>query len=265
MAKKSNAGASTLNPADDAPELTDDFSATATLRDGARVVRRGRPRLAAPKELVSIRFPAATLARLRALGPGWQGVVVRAARPGVIERLDARDLVPPFTPGALRGGSHVHLFSPDGRLVSFTYEDAVLDAPPRIEGDKLYGAGAADMKSGLASVIFALKALASAWPEGRAALAARFVVVSDEEIGSPSSRALFAALAPRTTEALVFEAGRTNDRIVTRRKGGGLYTIEAGLPPATFDDTAHAVRPLHQHHAVGETIKGILHPWRNDL
>ena len=59
-----------------------------------------------------------------------QGVVVRAARPGVIERLDARDLVPPFTPGALRGGSHVHLFSPDGRLVSFTYEDAVLDAPP---------------------------------------------------------------------------------------------------------------------------------------
>ena len=61
-----------------------------------------------------------------------QGVVVRAARPGVAEPLDARDLVPPFTPGALRGGSHVHLFSPDGALVSFTYDDAVLaDPPPR--------------------------------------------------------------------------------------------------------------------------------------
>jgi hypothetical protein len=48
----------------------------------------------------------------------------------VIERLDARDLVPPFTTGALRGGSHVHVVSPDGRLVSFTYEDAVLDAAP---------------------------------------------------------------------------------------------------------------------------------------
>lgn len=57
-----------------------------------------------------------------------QGVIVRAARPGVAENLDARDLVPPFTPGALRGGSHVHTFSGDGRLVSFTYEDAVLDA-----------------------------------------------------------------------------------------------------------------------------------------
>lgn len=58
-----------------------------------------------------------------------QGVVVHAAEPGVAVPLDARDLVAPFTPGALRGGSHVHVFSPDGRLVSFTYEDAFLDGP----------------------------------------------------------------------------------------------------------------------------------------
>lgn len=57
-----------------------------------------------------------------------QGVVVRASRPGVTENLDARDLTPPFTAGALRGGSHVHVFSPDGAAVCFTYEDAVLEA-----------------------------------------------------------------------------------------------------------------------------------------
>ncbi len=57
-----------------------------------------------------------------------QGMVVRASRPGVAENLDARDLTPPFTVGALRGGSHVHVFSPDGAAVSFTYEDAVLEA-----------------------------------------------------------------------------------------------------------------------------------------
>lgn len=65
-----------------------------------------------------------------------RGVVVRADRPGRAETLDARDLLPPFTPGALRGGSHVHMFSPDGRLVSFTYEDAVLAAAARFAQTK---------------------------------------------------------------------------------------------------------------------------------
>ncbi len=55
-----------------------------------------------------------------------QGLVVDWDRPGLPVPLDARDLTPPFTPGALRGGSHVHVFSPDGRFVSFTYEDHVL-------------------------------------------------------------------------------------------------------------------------------------------
>ena len=57
-----------------------------------------------------------------------RGVIVRCGAPGAIEPLDARDLVSPYTPGALRGGTHVHQFSPDGRMVSFTYEDAILEA-----------------------------------------------------------------------------------------------------------------------------------------
>ncbi len=78
MAKKNAAGSGILDKADDAPELTDAFFAAATVRDGDKIVRRGRPKLAEPKQLVSIRFPAATLLRLRAMGPGWQGVVVKA-------------------------------------------------------------------------------------------------------------------------------------------------------------------------------------------
>lgn len=57
-----------------------------------------------------------------------RGAVVDVARPGVARPLDAMNYAPPFTPGALRGGSHVHVFSPDGQWVSFTYEDAVLAA-----------------------------------------------------------------------------------------------------------------------------------------
>ncbi|MBN2506909.1 MAG: DUF3748 domain-containing protein [Verrucomicrobia bacterium] len=56
-----------------------------------------------------------------------QGVVVDVRRPGAARPLDARDLTPPFTPGALRGGSHVHVWDGAGEWVSFTYEDAVLE------------------------------------------------------------------------------------------------------------------------------------------
>jgi len=55
-----------------------------------------------------------------------RGVMVDEISPGVAIDLDARDLVPPFTSGALRGGSHVHLFSADGSRVGFTYEDHIL-------------------------------------------------------------------------------------------------------------------------------------------
>jgi len=55
-----------------------------------------------------------------------QGVVVDVQRPGVARNLDARDMTPPFTPGALRGGSHVHVWDAAGEWVSFTYEDEFL-------------------------------------------------------------------------------------------------------------------------------------------
>lgn len=55
-----------------------------------------------------------------------RGVIVELARPGWTANLDARDITPPFTPGALRGGSHVHVWDPAGEWVSFTYEDHVL-------------------------------------------------------------------------------------------------------------------------------------------
>lgn len=58
-----------------------------------------------------------------------QGVIVDARGNGGTSstiNLDARDLTPPFTPGALRGGSHVHVWDAAGEWVSFTYEDHVL-------------------------------------------------------------------------------------------------------------------------------------------
>ena len=61
-------------------------------------------------------------------GPHRAGMIVKEIDPGVGINLDARDVTPPYTPGALRGGSHVHIYEPDGKWLSFTYQDAVLDA-----------------------------------------------------------------------------------------------------------------------------------------
>lgn len=55
-----------------------------------------------------------------------RGVIVSTQRPGDARSLDAATYAPPFVPGALRGGSHVHVFSPDGAWVSYTYDDDVL-------------------------------------------------------------------------------------------------------------------------------------------
>jgi hypothetical protein len=73
--------------------------------------------------------------------PDWQyspshrqGVIVDLARPGVAENFDACDLTPPFTSGALRGGSHVHVWDAAGDWVSFTYNDALVESDVRNVG-----------------------------------------------------------------------------------------------------------------------------------
>ncbi|CAK9886890.1 MAG: Protein TolB [Candidatus Erwinia impunctatus] len=51
------------------------------------------------------------------------GLIIAPQQTGT---LDAFDITSPYTPGALRGGSHVHVFSPDGTRLSFTYNDHVM-------------------------------------------------------------------------------------------------------------------------------------------
>ncbi|WAS97600.1 M20/M25/M40 family metallo-hydrolase [Nannocystis punicea] len=115
----------------------------------------------------------------------------------------------------------------------------------RRDGDVARGPGVLDMKSGLTSVIFALRALRAVTP-ARASVPVRFIVVSDEEVGSPSSAAMYRELAPRLTGALVFESGREGDTIVTRRKGGGLFTISVRGRAAHAGNNHHkGVNAIH--------------------
>ncbi|TLV00513.1 DUF3748 domain-containing protein [Dyadobacter luticola] len=56
------------------------------------------------------------------------GVIIYDDKPNVPIFMDARDILPPFTPGALRGGTHRHEWSGDGKWIGYTYNDAILKA-----------------------------------------------------------------------------------------------------------------------------------------
>jgi hypothetical protein len=54
------------------------------------------------------------------------GVMVNDNQPNIAICMDARDVTFPFTPGALRGGTHRHEWSRDGKWVGYTYNDAIM-------------------------------------------------------------------------------------------------------------------------------------------
>lgn len=51
---------------DELPELTDEMLVRAVVNKG------GRPRVANPRQLITLRLPADVIERWRATGPGWQ-------------------------------------------------------------------------------------------------------------------------------------------------------------------------------------------------
>lgn len=96
----------------------------------------------------------------------------------------------------------------------------------KIDGDLIRGPGVLDMKGGLVVVATALRALADT--VGLDALPPiRLVIVADEEVGSPEGKAIIEAAARGSQSALVFEAGRAEDKIITMRKGTGAVKVIA--------------------------------------
>ncbi len=115
--------------------------------------------------------------------------------------------------GTVLVGHHDTVF-PTGSFVGFRRDET-----------KCYGPGVLDMKGGLAVVRTALAALADLGQ--LAALPIAVVSVSDEEIGSVDGRRVLEDVGQGAAAALVFEAGRMTDAIVTQRKGTGKLVVTA--------------------------------------
>lgn len=133
---------------------------------------------------------------------------------------------------------------------------SLAERPFRVENGKAYGPGIFDMKAG---VMYSLAAI-----EGLQALGRRprrrvvFLCTTEEEIGSPASRAVIEAEARKSKAALVMEPGVDRDgALKTSRKGVGMFELTiAGKPShaggdpqagaSAVQELAHQILALHE-------------------
>ena len=133
------------------------------------------------------------------------------------------------------------------------YNRGTLASMPWRESKGLvYGPGVFDMKGGIVQTMFCIRALQES---GQLQRPVTVLLVSDEEEGSASSRAITEKLAARTQAVLVCEPAGRGGALKTARKGVGGFTIRvsgvashAGLD---FEKGQNAILELsHQVQAV---------------
>jgi glutamate carboxypeptidase len=95
--------------------------------------------------------------------------------------------------------------------------------PFSIEGDTAFGPGIYDMKGGAYLAYHAFRQVCA--DGAQAPLGITQLYVSDEEIGSPTSRALIESEGRKAKYVLVTEPARDGGKIVTGRKGVGRFEV----------------------------------------
>lgn len=189
--------------------------------------------LADIEALVTCESPSADLA-----------AVARSA--DVVARVGSRRLGVAPERIVLDGRTHLRWRLGDGspRVLLLGHHDTVwplgslVTHPFTVDGDVLRGPGCFDMKAGVVMAIHAAAHLADA---------VTILITGDEEIGSPSSRALIEEEATGRLAALVLEASSDGGALKTERKGVSLYQVRA------VGRAAHA--GLEPHRGVNATIE----------
>lgn len=95
--------------------------------------------------------------------------------------------------------------------------------PCRVADGRLWGPGVLDMKSGIAIMLTAIEGLLA---QGKLSRPVTVFLISDEEVGSPSSRKITESLAKKSAAVLVLEPSYgLHGAVKTQRKGVGEYKI----------------------------------------
>lgn len=134
--------------------------------------------------------------------------------------------------------------------------------PFNIVNGRAHGPGVADMKAGLVMNTFLLQAFHRA---GGLATPLVGLYTSDEEVASPSSKAVIEATAKGALAVFNAEAGRPGGRVVTSRKGSCCMTFRvtgkaahAGVKPEDGISAIEALcRKIQQLHALTDFASGM--------
>lgn len=133
--------------------------------------------------------------------------------------------------------------------------------PFRVDGDVAFGPGIYDMKGGAYLAFHAFRQICT--DTARSPLGITQLFVSDEEIGSPTSRALIEAEGRKAKYVLVTEPARDGGKIVTGRKGVARFEVTIKGVPAHAgtrpEDGRSAIRELAN---VIQTLEGLNDPAR---
>jgi glutamate carboxypeptidase len=118
--------------------------------------------------------------------------------------------------------------------------------PFRIADGRAYGPGVYDMKAGITLMMYALEGLRET--RGSLPRPVRVLLVSDEEVGSDSSRAITERLAKESAAVLVLEpATGAEGAVKTSRKGVGEYRVKVtGIPAHAGIEPQKGASAIHE-------------------
>jgi len=187
----------------------------------------------------------AMLARFAALeSPSGDAAALAAMRDAAAAELADLGFDVHPVPGA-GGCHHLRAAGPGTRPhqlllghIDTVWSVGTLDRMPVREADgRLHGPGVFDMKGGIVQMIFALRAMRAMGADPSVPLVV--LLTCDEEMGSPSSRALIEQAATGAERVLVLEPAYGSDgHLKTARKGIGNFVLRvrgrashAGLDP----------------------------------
>lgn len=109
-----------------------------------------------------------------------------------------------------------------GHLDTVFPKDEPKRRPFKIDGEKAFGPGVADMKGGIVVLIESLKRFLEEEKKGNLCV----ILNVDEELGSPWSKKVFEEISKNTKYCLSFEPGREDGSFVSFRRGIASLLIE---------------------------------------